>query len=379
MLLVIHGFTLGFVTVIMMGALFQMLPVMGAGSLPNVRRLGAFCHASHTLGTLCLMLSFIYPNVYLRLAAFTTLLFSFYFYIAVLVRLLNKKNSQGSSIVAIQLALLGLFITVTIGLVLVVNTLGFWQIFINKAWTNIHALWGLVGWVSVLIMAVSFQTIPMFHVAPDFPKKLSNYFPLILLSIVFVISCSPDLSQQLGVIILIILCIYIICLLFLLNKRKRKIPDTTIYFWKLSALSLFAISILYVIPEHFLSENIAKKRTMLLTAMFIFFYVLSIIQGMLLKVLPFLTYTHLQQRCLTNFSAIDLIPHMHELLKKKHGQWLLVVHICTGSALLTTIIHPSIYWLFSSLLCIEFSGLLYLILRTINLYQKCLIEITLLD
>jgi hypothetical protein len=304
---------------------------------------------------------------------------SFYFYIGALFRLLNKKLSKGASIVAIKLALLGLFTTVTIGLLLVVNTLGFWQMFLNKDWTNIHALWGLVGWVSVLIMAVSFQTIPMFHVAPSFPKHLSNYFPIILLSIISIISFSPDLSQQLGIIVLLILCIYITYLLFLLNKRKRKIPDTTIYFWKLSAISIFVVSILYVIPEHVLSTNIVKKKIMLLTAIFIFFYVLSIIQGMLLKILPFLSYTHLQQRCLTNFSAMHLIPHMHELLKKKHGQWLFVVHICTGSALMTTILYPSIYWLFSGLLCLEFFALLYLILRTINLYRKCLIEITLLE
>ena len=296
MLLVTHGFTLGFITVIMMGALLQMLPVMGAGSLLNISKVGTFCHAFHVLGTLCLMLSFIYPYEYVKIVAMVSLCLSFSVYIGALFGLLKKRLSQSVSIVAIQLALFALLVTVGIGLLLVVNTLGFWQIGLDKVWTDIHAQWGLSAWVVILIMAVSFQTIPMFHVAPSFPLYLTKYLPISLLVIVILMSWKHHLSQLFGVIILLSLCLYMACLLFLLNKRKRKIPDTTIYYWQLSALSLFVASALFVIPDHFLFENLVKNKIMLLTAIFIFFYVLSIIQGMLLKILPFLSYPHLQQR-----------------------------------------------------------------------------------
>jgi len=228
-------------------------------------------------------------------------------------------------------------------------------------------------------MAVSFQTIPMFHVAPSFPLYLRKYLPISLLGLVVILSWKQNLSQLVGGTILLSLCMYMACILFLLNKRKRKIPDTTIYYWQSSALSLFVVFALYVIPDHLLFENVAKKKTMLLTAIFIFFYVLSIIQGLLLKILPFLSYTHLQQRCLTNFGAMHLIPNMHEFLKKKHGQWLLVSHICAGIFLIVTILYPTLYWVFGSLLLIEFLGLLYLMLRTINQYKKSLRKINLLD
>jgi len=145
MLLVTHGFTLGFITAIMMGALLQMLPVMGAGSLLNVRKVGAFCHVFHVLGTVCLMLSFIYSYEYLKIVAIVSLCLSFSVYIDALFGLLKKRLSQSVSIVAIQLALFALLITVVIGLLLAANILGFWQMSLDKMWTNMHAQWGGLG------------------------------------------------------------------------------------------------------------------------------------------------------------------------------------------------------------------------------------------
>jgi len=379
MLMVTHAFTLGFITVIMMGALLQILPVMGAGSLPNVRKIGAWCHVCHVLGTVFLMVSFIYPNEYVKLAAMCFLFISFSVYIGSLYGLLRKKLSKSCSIMAIKLALFGLLITVGIGLLMVANTMSFWTIALDKMWTDIHAEWGLLVWMSILIMAVSFQVVPLFHVAPNFSKKITKYLPFSLLSAVMIISWKQNLFQPFGIFILLGLCGYMLNLLLLLNKRKRKIPDTSIYFWQLSALTLFVTTLLTIIPDSFISEDLRNKKILLIAAILIFFYVVSIIQGLLLKILPFLCYTHLQQRCLTNFSAMSLIPNMHDLLKKKHGKWLFNMHICTGCALIATIIYPSLYWLFGSLLLAEFSGLLYLMLRIISQYKKCLTEILLLD
>ena len=98
-------------------------------------------------------------------------------------------------------------------------------------------------------------------------------------------------------------------------------------------------SIIYFVPEDYITQAIIEKKTLILASMFIYFYLLSVIQGMLLKILPFLSYTHLQQRCLTNFLAMQFIPHMHDFLSKKHGQWLFYLHILSGVFLL----HKTMY------------------------------------
>ena len=107
---------------------------------------------------------------------------------------------------------------------------------------------------------------------------------------------------------------------------------------------------------------------MLLTAVFIYFYLLSVIQGMLLKILPFLSYTHLQQRCLVDFSAMQFIPHMHEFLNKKHGIALYYIHILSGLSLLTVLFEPSLYFVFALFLLLEFVWLLVLMVRCMRLY-----------
>ena len=167
--------------------------------------------------------------------------------------------------------------------------------------------------------------------------------------------------------------VFALSLLFIISKRKRKISDNTIRYWQLAALSLITLNVFYFFPESYLPaiyipKTVAQNKTMLLAAFFIYFYLVAVIQGMLLKILPFLSYTHLQQRCLTNFSAMQYLPHMHEFLDKKHGKWLFYLHVITGVILLTTIMFPSIYWLLSMLLIIEFSWLLTLMIKTIRLY-----------
>tara|TARA_B110000467_G_C18114989_1_gene364618 strand:- start:158 stop:730 length:573 start_codon:yes stop_codon:yes gene_type:complete len=158
-----------------------------------------------------------------------------------------------------------------------------------------------------------------------------------------------------------------LCLFYVIHKRKRKVPDTTILYWQLAALSLLVLNILYFLPDT-LFQQIPLNKTMLLTAIFIYFYVTSVIQGMLLKILPFLSYTHLQQRCLMNFSAMQFIPHMHDFLAKKHGKWLYYMHLFSGGSLLLVLVNSSFYAVFALLLLVEFSWLLFLIVKCMKLY-----------
>jgi hypothetical protein len=168
--------------------------------------------------------------------------------------------------------------------------------------------------------------------------------------------------------------VFALSLLLVISKRKRKIPDSTIRFWQLAAVTLIGLNVFYFIPNKYLSPLVGQQKTLLITAIYLYFYLMAVIQGMLLKMLPFLSHTHLQQKCFINFSAMQAIPHMHEFLHKKHGQWLFYLYIITGSILFYTLVIPSTYWLLSLLLLIEFSWLLYLMVKTMRLYFLALIK-----
>jgi len=381
MLALTHGFTLGFITMVMMGALLQLLPVIGGIGIANPRRIVLVCHSALVIGTLCLMANFIWPNTLLTLITLLLLVLGLGVYIVAIALVLLKRLSKGDSIIGIRLSIIALFVVVLFGALMLSFSLPisidlsiFGSSFTGKFITNSHAILGLVGWGCLMIISVSFQVIPLFHVAPSFTKNISHYLPSGLFILLLLTIFQPKMFIP---VIVLVHGLYAFSLLFVISKRKRKIPDNTIRFWQLAALSLIILNVFYFIPEAYLPEKVAHNKVMLLAAFYIYFYLVAVIQGMLLKILPFLSYTHLQQRCLTNFSAMQYLPHMHEFLDKKHGQWLFYLHFISGVILLSTIMLPSLYWLLSLLLIIEFSWLLKLMIKTIRLYFSTLSKINL--
>ena len=381
MLALTHGFTLGFITMVMMGALLQLLPVIGGIGIAKPRRIILVCHSALVVGTLCLMTNFIWPSTLLTVITLLLLVLGLGIYIVAIALVLLKKLSQGDSIIGFRLSIFSLFFTIMLGALMLnlslptaIDLSTFSSSFTGKAITNSHAVIGLVGWGSLMIMSVSFQVIPMFHVAPSFSKKISGYLPTGLFVILLLCVFKPTMITP---VIVLVHGVFALSLLFIISKRKRKIPDNTIRYWQLAALSLILLNVCYFFPETYLPETVVHNKVMLFAAFFIYFYLIAVIQGMLLKILPFLSYTHLQQRCLTNFSAMKYLPHMHEFLDKKHGKWLFYIHVITGAILLSTIMFPSIYWLLSMLLIIEFSWLLTLMIKTMRLYFSTLNKINL--
>jgi len=374
MLALTHGFTLGFLTMVMMGALLQLLPVIGGIGMPYPRRIASTSHASLSLGTLCLMLGFILNQPWLLIIAMAFLALGTGLYLCALAWVLQKKLSQGDSIIGFRFAVMALLLVLVLGIALMSRTLG-----INSSLatsylplipsgehvTNIHALWGLIGWAGLLIIAVSFQVIPMFHVAPSFPRIISRYLSASVFALLVLFIFLPSFALS---ILVISQGIFACSLLYTISKRKRKVADTSIRYWQLGAVSVLLINILYFIPDNLWYSYVAMNKEMLLAAIFIYFYLVSVIQGMLLKILPFLSYTHLQQACLVNFSAMQYIPHMHEFMNKKHGLWLFYLHLLTGTSLLLVLTQPSQYRWFAGMLMAEFFWLFFIMCKTMKLY-----------
>jgi hypothetical protein len=391
MLALTHGFTLGFITPVMMGALLQMLPVVGGIGLNNVRSVGRFCYPLHFLGTGLLMLGFTSTSSLqsdIKVLAIICLALSFSHYIYSVIRVLlqyfrqqlsKRIISQNPTIVIIGYSILALLVTVVLGIILQVQSIGLpflSHLNIDKSLTNIHALWGGIGWMSLLILAVSLQVIPMFHVAPNFPKSLARLIPtLMLLTLVTILVFQRLVGSLFNALILLFL-LFNLVLLSVISQRKRNIPDISINAWRLAAFSLVVIVVYYYCPQHWFPESFVAKKSLLLSGAFIYFYLLTIILGMLFKILPFLSYTHLQQRCLLNFAAMNFLPNMHELLNKKVTKVIFYCHILTGCSLLITIVKPQCYWLFSCLLLLEFSLFFAMMCKTCLVYRRSSLKIT---
>jgi len=115
---------------------------------------------------------------------------------------------------------------------------------------------------------------------------------------------------------------------------------------------------------------VQNKLSMLLAAAFIYFFIISVILGMILKIMPFLSYTQLQQRCLSDFSMMQHLPNMHDFISKKQGGNLLIFHLLTGCLLIATIMQPYLHSLLAIGLLLEFSWLLWLMIKTCTVYSQ---------
>jgi len=365
MLALTHGFTLGFLTMVMLGALLQLMPVIAGIGIPYPRLIASLSHLFLTIGTVSIMLGFIFGDDWLRYSAIIFLGLGLGLYLIALAWVLIKKISQGDSITGFRLAIAALLAVLLLGLALLARNLGLDWLPANKQLTNIHALWGLVGWADLLIIAVSFQVIPMFHVAPAFPKAITRYLPACIFILLLVFILYPTLALP-----ALSLChgLFALTLFSVIRKHKRKVPDTSIRYWQLAALALLLASTLYFIPNTLWDIYLPLNKELLIAALFIYFYLMSVIQGMLLKILPFLSYTHLQQRCLVDFSAMQFIPHMHEFLNKKHGEWLFRLHLLTALCLISVLLQPAAYFVFGLSLMFEFIWLLFIMSKTMRLY-----------
>ncbi|KGJ98512.1 hypothetical protein [Thalassotalea sp. ND16A] len=375
MLAITHCFTLGFITTVMMGAMLQILPVIGGIGIPKVKLVANTFLVLHVVGTACLIAGFISPLATLKVAAMIFLAMGFGVYLIALGWVLAKKLSQGSSIFAIRFAVLALLVTLVLGLLMLARNLG-WQIIpFDKFITDLHAIWGIAGWIGLLLIAVSFQIIPMFHVAPEFNASIRRYLPMLILGLLLVLFFGQAQVQILVLLLLLSNSIFIGYLCYLLSLRKRKIPDATVNFWRLSTLAMISVFVLYCLGENLLSVAGMENQTLLLTALVIYLYVVSIMLGMLLKIMPFLSYTHLQQRCLLDFSLMPLLPNMHQFLPKKHGNMLFYLHLLSALALLLTLVFNQFYLLLALTLGLEFFWLLTLLVRCKRLYNATLKQI----
>lgn len=383
MLAITHLFTLGFMSMVMMGAIYQFLPVIGGIGVKQPLRIATIAHTAHIIGTVALVANFIMPSKVILFVTCIGFIIGFGVYLFAVGWVLIKRLSEGDTIIGIRLAIVCLSCVICMGIALACKEILAGQssafVFLfDKNYTDIHALLGGLGWGGLLIIAVSFQVIPMFHVTPSLPVAIRKIVPFSifsLLAFLFVLLPSTEVGQGVVLLIFWLLACFSFAVLMRFRQRKRKVADTSILFWQFASYSLLIIALVVTVPERFYPVVIQNNLALSLGAIFAYFYIVSIIEAMLLKIIPFLSYTHLQQLCLENFDAMMHLPHMHTLLKKQHAKVLFYLHLTSCVLLLVTLFDTAWYWGLSIAIIIESSWLIFLMISCIDKYRRALINI----
>lgn len=394
-----HAVVIGVISMIMCGAILQLLPVLAGKSLPHVQLVAMLTLFGLGLGTLFLVGAFWFSAPPLFKSALVLLSGVFVSFFCALLWVIKQRSKNSFSVNTLRLGFVAILIVVVIAGLMLADYLFGSQFNVTKQLTDNHASWGLIGWVSLVIMGVSFQVLPMFHVAPAFPVWSTKYLPATLFSLlIFNLALSfmmqaflmpPAVVDGIGQNLFLIqnictallkLCLAVYALIALksLYQRKRKISDTSVTCWQIALSSLLVCSLFSLLPAH---ETLLAElgwSPLSLAALFIYGWVISVIMAMIIKIVPFLAYLHLQRQCGYHLQAFALLPNVHQLLSKKRMQYLLYCHAASLLSLILTLIQPSFYLLLATMLIVQFGYLFILLFQVSQRYHKLTEEINIL-
>lgn len=305
-LALVHLLTLGFMLQAMFGALLQFLPVAVGASVPASARLAAVTQPLLALGALALAAAFFTAAGWLATIAGVLLAAGLLAWLPPVVRALWPLPANNPTTPTLKLALAALGITVALGAVLALRRFGggFADPYIGgllaALLTDIHAAWGLVGWSGLLLAGVAWVVVPMFQLTPPYPpaftRRFAGFVVVALLGWSTLRAFGPALSAAAaataGAAIALAAACFATLTLWLQARSKRSQPDTTFLFWRTGMLSLLFAGALYAL--HGAAGLGGAKSGLLLGALTLCGFLVSVINGMLYKIVPFLCWLHAQ-------------------------------------------------------------------------------------
>jgi hypothetical protein len=327
-----HSGTLGVLAMGMVGALYQMTPVVAGSPVPFTR----VAHLVHLL-LLAGLAGFVWRLLggpaYAMATAIWCFAAAFLLFLLPLGWALLRTDTRSETVRGMRLAVVSLAAITLIGLAMARGFAGGLFLEDRMLWVQIHLTLALLGWVGGLIMAVSWQVIPMFYLASTANKTIMRWFFILLLvglvlPLVSVFaggtvsgSISPGQLAAIGALpaALVIWLLHPALILRDISRRKRKRSDASLLFWKAglgSALLMIPISVaVLVFPE--------PRWQILFGWVAIWGWAGMIMHGMLSRIVPFLLWFH-------RYSAkigFEPVPSMRSLLPEKKIKTGFVLHI----------------------------------------------------
>lgn len=339
-----HLMTLGFLALSMIGALLQILPVVAGVEVPRPALAARAVHALVTAGTIALTAAFLRFDALLFKSALVLLVPGFGWLLVACWLGLRRAEQGSATLQAIRLALFALALTVGLGITLAVAIAWSLKLPLMQL-TNLHAGWGLAGWVGLLVIGVAYQVVPMFQVTPIYSPRISRWLApvlfLLLAAWAACLSIFPEPGAWLTLVPSLLLAAgyasFATITLNLLWRRKRPKPEPATLFWYCALIALLAALMLWFAAILLPGLSNAPAYSLMLGMLFILGFAGSVINGMLYKIVPFLVWYHLQ----STLSKGEKAPNVRQVIGEDTMHRQFVVHTAALLLLLAACIWPN--------------------------------------
>ena len=336
-----HLITVGFMLQTMLGALLQLLPVVAGANIARPRLVATVVHASVTVGALALVAAFLTSHRTLFAAAALLLGGGVIVFIAAAGRALKGVGPGQATVVGMKLALFGLGVTVSLGAVLALSLGHFLQLPV-MAVTHLHVSWGLLGWGGVLLAAIAYVVVPMFQITPSYPERFSRWGAPVTVAVLLGWSAAEALDWTTLATVLrataaLAGAVLAAVTLATTLQSKRAQRDPTQLTWLLAMASLLAASLLWLAAATTPVIAFWAGWPLLWGVLVLWGGFVSVMVGMLYKIVPFLVWLHLRRLGQGKVHA----PNMKLVLSEPAMRLQVVLHAVTLPLLILATIWPA--------------------------------------
>lgn len=338
-----HLITAGFLLQVMLGAMMQIMPVLLGANVVKPLRVSIIVHVAITLGALFLVAAFLsFEPLQFKLAA-VFFGFGVAYFVVTAARALYGIPATNPTLGGLRLALFGLSVTVGLGL-LMTGALG-WSLDLPlMQLADLHLGWGFVAWTTVLLAAVAYVVVPMFQLTPAFPEWFGRWFSSLALVAVLLwtlaeFSGIAPLPLLLAVAVVALVAFFAAMTLNIQRQTKRPSFDATQHYWRLAMFSLLAACVIWLAAQVFPVFSEWQGWPLLGGVLLICGGFMSVIIGMLYKIVPFLIWLHLQNLGRGKVMA----PNMKKIIPEQAMMRQMLAHFAACALLVLAVIWPPVF------------------------------------
>lgn len=358
-----HTMVIGFLSFVMFGALVQMLPVLAGVKIAKVQGVTKISHSLIFVGLLMMIFGMLGDIPKMTLVSSVLLGGGFLTLIISMLMAFRSVVHVTASVRAMITSLSFAFIITLIGMhLLSSHGLGKFSSH-HLLFANIHSVWAIFGFAGVLIIGVAFQVLPMFYVAPRFKRFCKQKVVWLItagLVLWLVLNIFLDSYATIAKVWIAMFFWAFSTTVFLkMRSRRRPVSDVTVWYWVSASIFMTLGTFAWVIDD-FLGEKYIVLVSLLIGGGFI----LSIMQGMLYKIVPFLIWFHL------NAKGYMSIPTMNDMINKKFAKTQFILFIVSLVGFILSAFVTPLLSIFAITFILSMAILEYNIIMAVLVYVK---------
>ena len=315
-----HLLGLGFLGLTIIGALFQLLPVLVGAPVPRAVGVSRAVYGLLVPGIAMLVVGFWTSGTQIQLVALAPLGTGVAILVAALALAL-RRASGGEVARAIELAMAGLLFAVGLGATIVLALGARFGLMSLPTWVDLHLSWALLGWAGVLLVAFGAQLVPLFHVTPPYPMWFRGGVPAVLFLALLGETAGHLADNALlrgagASLALAVLAAFAVLTLRLQAARRRPVWDPTLSFWWLGMVCLLG-----AVAGWLLAVPHTTLGVLVLAGVAV-----AVPSGVLYKVAPFLAWFHLQGEQVARGRLDVAVPHMKSFVSDRAAHTHFALH-----------------------------------------------------